>query len=291
MDVRLPDGNGLQVAREIRQRRPETRVIILTTDDSSGAVSQAIEAGVSGYLLKDVGVNDLIHAAKQAMVGKATIHPSLTQAFIDEVSLVDPKPSEAPLSPREIEVLQKVAYGATTREVAEELGISFYAVKKHLEAIFEKLGANARLRAVAEAMEFWKETPSRRPVDEGEPVRFCREHPCCYEVALRDVSDPTAGTWHFHWIPSRRSWRLENEVLGTRIRRRVPKGVLPSTALLGAIPGKRISHIAEGIEKLGLPPGCKSHPRKDRKVLSYPESAPVGLWRRLLRRVLRRNPG
>jgi DNA-binding NarL/FixJ family response regulator len=152
MDVRMPGMNGIQATRIIREHRPDTKVILFTIDESRASVAEAIQAGVSGYLLKDAGVNELVNAAKQAMAGKAVIHPTLTQAFIEEVQLVDRKPSEAPLSPREIEILQKVAYGATTKEVADQLGISFHTVKTHLERIFEKLGANDRAQAVAIAI-------------------------------------------------------------------------------------------------------------------------------------------
>jgi DNA-binding NarL/FixJ family response regulator len=152
MDVRMPGMNGIQATRIIRERRPDTKVILFTIDESRASVAEAIQAGVSGYLLKDAGVTELVNAAKQAMAGKAVIHPTLTQAFIEEVQLVDRKPSEAPLSPREIEILQKVAYGATTKEVADQLGISFHTVKTHLERIFEKLGANDRAQAVAIAI-------------------------------------------------------------------------------------------------------------------------------------------
>jgi DNA-binding NarL/FixJ family response regulator len=151
MDVRMPGMNGIQATRVIRERHPETKVILFTVDESRASISEAIQAGVSGYLLKDVGVAELVNAARLAMQGKAVIHPSLTQAFIEEVRLVDRKP-EAPLSPREIEILQKVAYGATTKEVADSLGISFHTVKTHLERIFEKLGANDRAQAVAIAI-------------------------------------------------------------------------------------------------------------------------------------------
>jgi DNA-binding NarL/FixJ family response regulator len=151
MDVRMPGINGIQATRVIRERHPETKVILFTVDESRASISEAIQAGVSGYLLKDVGVAELVNAARLAMQGKAVIHPSLTQAFIEEVRLVDRKP-EAPLSPREIEILQQVAYGATTKEVADELGISFHTVKTHLERIFEKLGANDRAQAVAIAI-------------------------------------------------------------------------------------------------------------------------------------------
>jgi DNA-binding NarL/FixJ family response regulator len=152
MNVRLPGMTGLQASRIIRERRLDTKVILFTSGESRGTISMVIEAGVSGYVLKDAGVNDLVHGAKQAMAGKAVIHPSLTQAFIEEVQLLDRKPSEANLSPRKIEVLQKVAYGATTTEVGDQLGISFHAVKSHLEQIFEKLGANDRAQAVAIAI-------------------------------------------------------------------------------------------------------------------------------------------
>ena len=151
MDVRMPGMNGIEATRLIRQAHPETRVILFTIDESRASLSEAIQAGVSGYLLKDAGVEELISAAHAAMQGKAVIHPSLTQAFIEEVRLADRHP-EAPLSPREIEILQKIAYGATTKEVADQLGISFHTVKTHLERIFEKLGANDRAQAVAIAI-------------------------------------------------------------------------------------------------------------------------------------------
>jgi DNA-binding NarL/FixJ family response regulator len=151
MDVRMPGMNGIQATRVIRERHPQTKVILFTVDESRASISEAIQAGVSGYLLKDVGVAELVNAARLAMQGKAIIHPTLTQAFIEEVRLVDRKP-EAPLSPREVEILQQVAYGATTKEVADELGISFHTVKTHLERIFEKLGANDRAQAVAIAI-------------------------------------------------------------------------------------------------------------------------------------------
>jgi DNA-binding NarL/FixJ family response regulator len=151
MDVRMPGMNGIQATRVIRERHPETKVILFTVDESRASIAEAIQAGVSGYLLKDVGVGELVNAARLALQGKAVIHPTLTQAFIEEVRLVERKP-EAPLSPREVEILQQVAYGATTKEVADTLGISFHTVKTHLERIFEKLGANDRAQAVAIAI-------------------------------------------------------------------------------------------------------------------------------------------
>jgi len=151
MDVRMPGMNGIEATKVIRQKHPDTKIILFTVDESRASISEAIQAGVNGYLLKDVGAEELINAARLAMDGKAVIHPALTQAFIEEVRLVN-RPQESPLSRREVEILQKVAYGATTKEVASKLGISPHTVKTHLERIFEKLGANDRAQAVAIAI-------------------------------------------------------------------------------------------------------------------------------------------
>jgi DNA-binding NarL/FixJ family response regulator len=151
MDVRMPGMGGIEATRIIRDTSEDTKVILFTVDESRSAIAEAIQAGVSGYLLKDVSAEELVQAARLALEGKAVIHPSLTRAFIEEVQLVDRRP-EAPLSKREAEILQKVAYGATTKEVAHDLGISPHTVKTHLERIFEKLGANDRAQAVAIAI-------------------------------------------------------------------------------------------------------------------------------------------
>ena len=152
MDVRMPGMNGIEATRAIREARPDTKVIMFTVDESRASISDAIQAGVSGYLLKDASVDELVHAAQLAIEGKAVIHPQLTRAFIEEVQFAEKRAETTPLSKREKEILQKVAYGATTKEVAKDLGISPHTVKTHLERIFEKLGANDRAQAVAIAI-------------------------------------------------------------------------------------------------------------------------------------------
>ncbi|MGH2589699.1 MAG: response regulator [Actinomycetota bacterium] len=153
MDVRMPGMDGIEATRRIREASPDTRVILITIDDSRGAISEAIHAGVSGYLLKDASSDALVDAARNAMEGNAVIAPPLTQMFIEEVHLVDTEgPKATPLSKREREILQKVADGSNTRQVASDLGISPHTVKTHLERIFEKLGANDRAQAVAIAI-------------------------------------------------------------------------------------------------------------------------------------------
>ena len=153
MDVRMPGMDGIEATRRIREASPDTRVILITIDDSRGAISEAIHAGVSGYLLKDSTPDALVDAARNAVEGNAVIAPPLTQMFIEEVHLADTEgPRQTPLSKREREILQKVADGSNTRQVATDLGISPHTVKTHLERIFEKLGANDRAQAVAIAI-------------------------------------------------------------------------------------------------------------------------------------------
>jgi len=152
MDVRMPGMGGIEATKAIRQASPNSKVILFTVDETRASISEAIQAGVSGYLLKDASAEELVKAARLAMEGKAVIHPQLTRAFIEEVQFADKRPDVPALSAREKEILQKVAYGATTKEVAHDLGISPHTVKTHLERIFEKLGANDRAQAVAIAI-------------------------------------------------------------------------------------------------------------------------------------------
>ncbi len=152
MDVRMPGMNGIEATKAIRAQDPDAKVILFTVEESRASVAEAIRAGVSGYLLKDVSADELVQAAKLALEGKAVIHPTLTMAFIEEAQYVHQQRTDVPLSRRESEILQRVAYGATTKEVAHDLGISAHTVKTHLERIFEKLGANDRAQAVAIAL-------------------------------------------------------------------------------------------------------------------------------------------
>ena len=152
MDISMPNLDGIEATRRIKDAAPDTKVILITVDESRGAVSEAIQAGVSGYLLKDATPDALVDAARNAVEGNAVIHPQLTKTFIEEARTAGDEQKTTPLSKREREILQKVADGATTRQVASDLGISPHTVKTHLERIFEKLDANDRAQAVAIAI-------------------------------------------------------------------------------------------------------------------------------------------
>jgi DNA-binding NarL/FixJ family response regulator len=98
MDVRMPGMSGIEATKAIRRASPETRVILFTVDESRASISEAIQAGVSGYLLKDASGEELVNAARLALEGKAVIHPQLTRAFIEEVQLAEKRVDATPLS-------------------------------------------------------------------------------------------------------------------------------------------------------------------------------------------------
>src|SRR6266516_1939036 len=100
MDVRMPGMDGIEATRRIRQAAPTTKVILITIDESRGAISEAIQAGVSGYLLKDASVDALVDAARNAVEGNAVIHPQLTKTFIEEARFGESPSEQAPLSKR-----------------------------------------------------------------------------------------------------------------------------------------------------------------------------------------------
>ena len=151
MDVRMPGMGGIEATARICREHPRTKVILFTIDESRASVMEAFRAGASGYLLKDVTADEIVKAARLTMEGKTVIHPVLTRALIDELGQ-EARPTESPLSRREIEVLQKVASGFSTKEAARDLGISTHTVKTHLERAFDKLGVSHRAEAVAVAL-------------------------------------------------------------------------------------------------------------------------------------------
>ena len=149
MDLRMPRMGGVEAIRELRRRVPEIRVLVLTTFDSDGDVLPAVEAGATGYLLKDAPRDELLRAVHAAYLGQAVLAPSVAQKLLGRVR--EPVAPVESLTERELKVLSLVASGTTNREAAKQLFISEATVKTHLLHVYAKLGVRDRAAAVAEA--------------------------------------------------------------------------------------------------------------------------------------------
>jgi DNA-binding NarL/FixJ family response regulator len=149
MDLRMPGLDGVGAIRRLRARDPQARVLVLTTFDTDSDVLPAIQAGATGYLLKDTPREELFRAVRAAARGDAVLSPSVANRLMGQMRA----PEEEALSQRELDVLTLVAKGATNREVAAKLFISEATVKTHLVHAFAKLGVSDRAAAVAVALQ------------------------------------------------------------------------------------------------------------------------------------------
>jgi DNA-binding NarL/FixJ family response regulator len=150
MDVRLPDGSGIDACRTIRADHRETRVLFLTSFADDDAVLATILAGADGFLLKEVSSEELIQAVKTVASGRSILDPAVTQRVLAKVrSISPPVPHEKrdPLSPQEERVLALVAEGKTNKEIALSLNLSDKTVGHYLENIFQKLHVTRRSQA------------------------------------------------------------------------------------------------------------------------------------------------
>jgi DNA-binding NarL/FixJ family response regulator len=156
MDLRMPGMDGLTAITELVRRHVAARVLVLTTYDTDSYVLPAIEAGATGYMLKDAPRAELLRAVRAAAQGQAVLSPAVTARLMSRVRT----PGAGPLSQRELEVLELVAGGATNREAAARLFITEATVKTHLLNIYAKLGVGDRAAAVAEAFNRGLLTPA-----------------------------------------------------------------------------------------------------------------------------------
>lgn len=149
MDLRMPGTDGVAAITELARLGNPARVLVLTTYDTDSDVLPAIEAGATGYLLKDSPREELFRAVRAAARGEAVLSPAVASRIMGQMRA----PAQEPLSQREIEVLNLVARGSTNKEAAKKLFISEATVKTHLGRIYEKLGVDTRAGAVAVAKE------------------------------------------------------------------------------------------------------------------------------------------
>ncbi|MFE9120449.1 response regulator [Streptomyces sp. NPDC007172] len=152
LDVRLPDGDGITVCRELRSRMPELACLMLTSFDDEDALLDAIMAGAAGYVLKEIKGSDLISAVRTVATGQSMLDPATTARLMH--SLRDPeadKPAQdqrlAALSERERAVLQLIGEGLTNRQIAGRLYLSEKTVKNHISRLLSKLGVERRVQA------------------------------------------------------------------------------------------------------------------------------------------------
>jgi DNA-binding NarL/FixJ family response regulator len=157
MDLRMPGMDGVTAIGELARRGNPARILVLTTYDTDSYVLPAIEAGATGYLLKDAPRAELLHAVRAAAAGQPVLAPSVAARLMNRVRAPEPEL----LSQRELEVLGLVAAGNTNREVAARLFISEATVKTHLLHIYAKLGVTDRAAAVAEAFNRSLLTPAK----------------------------------------------------------------------------------------------------------------------------------
>jgi DNA-binding NarL/FixJ family response regulator len=158
MDLRMPELDGVAAIGALAANGVEARVLVLTTYDTDADVLPAIEAGATGYLLKDAPRSELFRAVRAAARGETVLSPAVASRLVAQVR----SPADDALSDREQEVLSLIARGASNREAAAQLLISEATVKTHLLHIYAKLGVSDRAAAVAEAFNRGLLVPERR---------------------------------------------------------------------------------------------------------------------------------
>ena len=149
MDLQMPGLEGVGAIEAIKAQQPSANILVLTTYDSDADILRAIEAGATGYLLKDTPREELFRAIRAAAKGDTVLAPTIAARIITRMRA----PAEENLSAREIEVLQLVARGNSNKEVGKALHISTATVKTHLIHIYTKLGVDDRTAAVTTALE------------------------------------------------------------------------------------------------------------------------------------------
>ncbi|AKH85626.1 LuxR family transcriptional regulator [Streptomyces sp. CNQ-509] len=151
LDVRLPDGDGIGVCRELRSRMPELACLMLTSFDEDQALLDAIMAGASGYVLKQIRGDEIVNAVRTVASGKSMLDPSTTARLMESLRHeAEPEPRDAALASltgRERDILELIGEGLTNREIGKRLYLSEKTVKNHISRMLSKLGVERRIQA------------------------------------------------------------------------------------------------------------------------------------------------
>lgn len=149
MDLQMPEMGGTEAIAEIKQRLPGCQVLVLTTYDTDADILHAIEAGATGYLLKDAPREELFRAVREAANGTPALSPVVARRLLEHTR----RPTFETLTAREIEVLERAARGTTNADIAADMLLSEATVKSHLAHIYRKLGVHDRTAAVTTALD------------------------------------------------------------------------------------------------------------------------------------------
>jgi DNA-binding NarL/FixJ family response regulator len=160
MDIRMPKSSGIDACRAMKEAAPSTKIVMLTISDEEEDLFEAIRAGASGYLLKDIPLDEVAEAVRAVHGGQSLISPSMAGKLLTEFATLARRNEEEPpqqvpapkLTDREMEVLKLVAKGMNNRDIAKELFISENTVKNHVRNILEKLQIHSRMEAVMIAL-------------------------------------------------------------------------------------------------------------------------------------------
>jgi two-component system NarL family response regulator len=158
MDVRMPGQSGIKATEQIRDNIPHAKILMLTISDEEADLYDAIKAGASGYLLKEISIDEVADAVRSVWAGQSRISPSMASKLLTEFAAMSRRAEgrqqlPAPrLTDREMEVLKLVAQGMNNRDIAKELFISENTVKNHIRNILEKLHLHSRMEAVVYAV-------------------------------------------------------------------------------------------------------------------------------------------
>ena len=158
MDVRMPRMSGIEAAREIKEALPHVKILMLTISDDEADLYEAIKAGASGYLLKEIPIEEVAQAIRSVWAGQSRISPSMASKLLTEFAAMSKATEEKPQMPsprltdREMEVLRLVAQGLNNRDIAATLFISENTVKNHIRNILDKLHLHSRMEAVVYAV-------------------------------------------------------------------------------------------------------------------------------------------
>ena len=148
LDVRLPDGSGIDVCRDVRSQNPQVKCLILTAYDDDEALSAAVIAGASGYVLKDVRGSGLVDSLRKVAGGRSLLDPRLARKVIERIhTRTDTDPRLGSLTARETQILSLIAGGLTNRQIGTELSLAEKTVKNYVSGLLAKLGLQRRTQA------------------------------------------------------------------------------------------------------------------------------------------------